>query len=95
MGLVDASWAMSARTLWVHKPYNVSMRIIHVREEKKLKNLPCTLNNLDLLSPSYKKITVFIFLANYESNTDDLIKYRILAAYPALSLCFYFLIYFL
>ena len=64
MGLVDASWAVSARTLWVHKPYNVSMRIIHVREEKKTKKFTMHIEQPGFIVTIIQKINSIYLLAN-------------------------------
>ena len=64
MGLVDASWAVSARTLWVHKPYNVSMRIIHVREEEKTKKFTMHIEQPGFIVTIIQKINSIYLLAN-------------------------------
>ena len=64
MGLVDASWAVSARTLWVYKPYNVLMRIIHVREEEKTKKFTMHIEQPGFIVTIIQKINSVYLLAN-------------------------------
>ena len=65
------------------------------QRRKKTKKFTMHIEQPGFIVTIIQKINSIHLLANYESNTNDLIKYRILAAYPALSLCFYFLVYFL